>query len=152
MNPATLGRVLLAAALALPSLAVSAVDDEIRDVFRRFVEVQNAHDTKALGPLLADSPKFLWITRGMVIWGKDAAMQRFAKLHEGTWQLEPEAAGLSVVPISESVAQLHVPVTFTTGAAGEPPQKTRMFLNQTLVKSEGAWRVMSIFPVAAPPR
>ena len=36
------------------------------------------------------------------------------------------------------------------GAPGQPPQATRFLLNQVLVKSGGAWRVMSIFPIPAP--
>ena len=136
--------------IACPTAAKAAPEDEVRAAFARFVEVQNAHDTKALESLLADSPDFLWITRGLTIWGRAAALQRFAKLHEGTWRLEPEVAGLRVVPVAEGVAQLHVPVTFTTGAPGEAPQRTRIFLNQVLVKMNGAWRVMSIFPIPAP--
>ena len=112
----------------------------MRSAFEKFVEVQNAHDTKSLEALLADSPQFLWITRGMTIWGRDAALQRFAKLHEGTWKLEPELGALRVVALGKDTAQLHVPVVFTTGAAGQPPQTTRMFLNQVLVKSGGSWR------------
>jgi hypothetical protein len=42
--------------------------------------VQNAHDAKTQGTLLADSPQFLWITRGTAVWGRGAALQRFAKL------------------------------------------------------------------------
>ena len=136
--------------IAWPAAARAPAEDEVRAAFARFVEVQNAHDTKALESLLADSPQFLWITRGVAIWGRAAALQRFAKLHEGTWRLEPEEALLRVVPIGEGVAQLYVPVTFTTGAPGEAPQRTRVFLNQVLVKTNGAWRVMSIFPVPAP--
>jgi hypothetical protein len=131
-------------------LAAAAPEDEVRATFERFVQVQNAHDTKALDEMLADSPQFLWITRGTAIWGKEAAMKRFALLHEGTWKLDPDLAAMRVVPMGEGVAQLHVPVIFTTGAAGAPPQTTRMFLNQVLVKGGGAWRVMSIFPVPAP--
>lgn len=141
---------LLAATALHAGLTLAAPEDEVRAAFDRFVQVQNAHDTRALDALLADSPQFLWITRGMTIWGKEAAMKRFAALHEGTWKLDPELAALRVTPMSEGVAQLHVPVTFTTGAAGQPPQATRMFLNQVLVKSGGEWRVMSIFPVPAP--
>ena len=136
--------------IAWPAAARTPAEDEVRAAFARFVEVQNAHDTKALESLLADSPQFLWITRGVAIWGRAAALQRFAKLHEGTWRLEPEEALLRVVPIGEGVAQLYVPVTFTTGAQGEAPQRTRVFLNQVLVKTNGAWGVMSIFPVPAP--
>lgn len=128
----------------------ASTEDEVRGLFDRFVQVQNAHDAKALEMLLADSPQFLWITRGIVVWGRDAALQRFAKLYEGTWRLEPEATSIRVVPLANDVAQLHAVVHFTIGAPGQPAQPSRTLLNQVLVKSGGAWRVMSIFPIPAP--
>ena len=143
----------LAAAIALACAiggARASTDDEVRATFDRFVQVQNAHDTKALETLLADSPQFLWITRGTVVWGRDAALQRFAKLHEGTWRLDPEPTSVRVVPLTGDVAQLHATVQFTIGAPGQPAQVTRFLLNQVLVKSGGAWRVMSIFPINVP--
>ena len=143
----------LAAAIALACAiggARASTDDEVRATFDRFVQVQNAHDTKALETLLADSPQFLWITRGTVVWGRDAALQRFAKLHEGTWRLDPEPTSGRVGPITGDVAQLHATVQFTIGAPGQPAQVTRFLLNQVLVKSGGAWRVMSIFPINVP--
>ncbi len=143
-------RLLLASLLLAAGTAVASTEAEVRSAFEKFVQVQNAHDTRALEALLADSPQFLWITRGTTIWGREAALQRFAKLHEGTWKLEPEFGALRVVPLGPDVAGLFVPVAFTTGAAGQPPQTYRMFLNQVLVKSAGAWRVMSIFPVPGP--
>lgn len=140
----------LAAACGLPIAARAATEDEVRASFERFVQVQNAHDLKALEGLLADSPRFLWITRGNAIWGRDAALKQFGTLYQGTWQLEPEPGGLYVVPLAADVAQLHVPVRFTIGPAGQAPQVTRFLLNQVLVRSEGSWRVMSILPIAAP--
>ena len=143
----------LVAAIALVcaiATAHASTEEEVRAAFDRFVQVQNAHDIKALEALLADSPQFLWITRGTAVWGRDAAMQRFAKLYEGTWRLDPDTASVRVVPISDSVAQLHAAVQFTIGTPGQPPQATRFLLNQVLVKSAGAWRVMSIFPIPAP--
>lgn len=116
------------------------------------MQVQNAHDTKALEELLADSPQFLWITYGSPVWGRDAALQRFAKLYEGTWRLDPDTTSVRVVPLSDSVAQLHAVVQFTIGVPGQPPQATRFLLNQVLVKSGGAWRVMRILPIPAPMR
>jgi Domain of unknown function (DUF4440) len=130
--------------------ARASTEDEVRATFDRFVQVQNAHDTRALGTLLADSPKFLWITRGTAVWGHEAALQRFAKLHQGTWRLEPDPTSIRVVPLSDGAAQLHAIVQFTIGAPNQPPQVVRYFLNQVLVKSDGAWRVMSIFPIPAP--
>lgn len=130
--------------------AEAAVDDEVRATFERFVQVQNAHDPKALEGMLADSAGFLWITRGTVIWGRDAALQQFAKLYAGTWRLDPEYGNLRVVAIGDDAAQLHVPVQFTTGAAGQAPQVVRLYLNQVLVRSGGAWRVLSILPIPVP--
>ena len=130
--------------------AQASAEDEVRAAFDRFVLVQNAHDAKALEPLLADSSQFLWITRGTAVWGREAALQRFANLYDGTWRLDPDPASVRVVPISENVAQLYAAVQFTIGAPGQPPQATRFLLNQVLVKSGGAWRVMSIFPIPAP--
>jgi hypothetical protein len=100
--------------------------------------------------LLADSPQFLWITRGTAVWGRDAALQRFAKLYEGTWHLDPDLASVRVTPLSDRAAQLHAAVQFTVGAPNQPPQVTRFFLIQILVKSSGTWRVMSIFLTPAP--
>lgn len=153
-NPYLPRRALVAAALVTPLAtalpARAAPEDEVRAAFEQFVSAQNAHDIKALEGLLAPSPQFLWITRGMVIWGRDAALQRFAKLHEGTWRLDPEVAALRIVRLADDVAQLHVPIVFTTGDAGQPPARSRLFINQVLVRSGGAWRVASIFPIPAP--
>ena len=143
-------RALLASLFLVAGSAAASTEAEVRSTFEKFVQVQNAHDAKALETMLVDSPQFLWITRGMTIWGREAALQRFSKLYEGTWKLEPDFGALRVIPLGQDVAALHVPVVFTTGAAGPPPQTVRIFLNQVMVKSGGAWRVMSIFPVPAP--
>lgn len=133
-----------------PVSQAASAEDEVRATFDRFVEVQNRHDVQALEAILLDSPKFLWITRGNAIWGSQAALKRFGTLYEGTWRLEPDIAALRIVVLTDDVAQVHVPITFSTGAAGQAPQSTRMFINQVLVKREGRWRVASIFPVPAP--
>jgi ketosteroid isomerase-like protein len=130
--------------------AVAAPEDEVRATFDRFVAAQNAHDIKAVESLLSGSPNFLWITRGMPIWGQDAALKRFTALYDGTWRLEPESSGLKVAMIGEGVAQIYVPIIFTIGAAGQPPQQTRFLMNQVLVKTPDGWKVSSILPIPAP--
>ncbi len=142
--------IVLALAAAFCGAARAGTEDEVRAAFERFVQVQNAHDAKALEGLLLDSGQFLWITRGTAIWGREAALQRFSQLYQGTWKLEPEWAALRVVPLGAEVAQLYVPVLFTTGAAGQPPAVARLYLNQVLLKTSAGWRVASILPIAAP--
>ena len=130
--------------------ARAGVEEEVRAAFERFVQVQNAHDGKALEGLLLDSGQFLWITRGTPIWGREAALQRFAQNHQGTWKLEPEWAALRVMPVGTEAAQLFVPIQFTTGAPGQPPAVSRFFINQVLLKTSSGWRVVSILPIPAP--
>jgi ketosteroid isomerase-like protein len=134
--------------LAAPFAAASP-EDEVRQTFERFVAVQNAHDIRAVGSLLLDSPNFLWITRGAPVWGHEAALKRFSTMYEGTWQLAPEADALKVLVLAESTAQIFVPLVFKIGAPGRAPQTTRFLMNQVLVKTSGGWKIASILPIAA---
>jgi ketosteroid isomerase-like protein len=142
--------------MALVSLmirpAVAAPEDEVRAAFDRFVAAQNAHDIKEAESLLLGSADFLWITRGAPVWGSDAAIKRFAALYEGTWRLEPETSGLKITMVGDGVAQLYVPITFTIGAPGQPPQQTKFLMNQVLVKTQGGWKVSRLLPIAAAPQ
>src|SRR4030095_10798967 len=56
----------------------SPAEDDVRATFDQFVKAQNAHDVAAVREVLLDSPSFLWVTRGAPIWGRDAALPRWA--------------------------------------------------------------------------
>ena len=142
--------IVVAFAIAATPLPVAAAQDEVRHTFDRFVAAQNAHDLRAVEGLLLDSADFLWITRGTPIWGREAALNRFKALYQGTWQLAPDAGALKVVMLGDSVAQLFVPIAFSIGAPGQPPQTTRFLMNQVLVKTPGGWKVSAILPIPAP--
>jgi ketosteroid isomerase-like protein len=139
----------LAVGIATSPLA-AAPEDEVRNTFDHFVAAQNGHDANAVEALLLDSPAFLWVTRGTSVWGVPAAMERFGKLYQGTWHLDPEAAGLKVSVLADGVAQLYVPIVFTIGPSGQPAQPTRFLMNQVLVKTGAGWKISSILPIPAP--
>ena len=147
-------RSIASAALLLVTLmikpAVAAPEDEVRSTFDRFVNAQNAHDLKTVESLLLGSPDFLWVTRGAPVWGQDAALKRFAALYEGTWRLDPEPTSLKVIMIGNGVAQVYVPIMFTIGAAGQPPQETKFLMNQVLLKTQDGWKISSILPIPVP--
>jgi hypothetical protein len=132
--------------------AVAAGEDEARAAFDRFVTAQNAHDVEAVGSLLIDSPQFLWITRGTAIWGEEAAVDRFAKLYEGAWRLDPDDSGMKVMMIGEGAAQIFVPIDFTIGAPGEQPQQMPFLMNMVLTETADGWQISSILPIPAPAR
>jgi Domain of unknown function (DUF4440) len=142
------------AVLLLMSLTISpgaaAPADDVRTAFDQFVAAQNAHDIKAVEQTLLSSPEFLWITRSNAVWGTDEALKRFAALYQGTWRLEPQSASLKVIMLGAGVAQVYVPIMFTIGAPGQSAQQTRFLMNQTLVRTQGGWKVSSILPIPAP--
>ena len=150
-----LGLAALAAAAAgrrdAPAQTAGAGPAEARVLFERFVAAQNAHDAAAVEALLWNSPDFLWITRGTAIWGREAAMERFRALYQGTRRLEPDMAQFRAVALGPEAAQIFVPVLFTIGAAGQPAQPARFLMNQTLRREGDAWRVASILPIPLPP-
>jgi ketosteroid isomerase-like protein len=141
----------MAAALLLANVCVAAPGDEIRDLFAKFVAAQNSHDVAAVRELLRDSPDFLWVTRGVAIWGRDPALQRFATLYQGTWHLQPDAAGVRITVLNDSTAQLVAPVTFSIGAPGQPATDAPFILTQTWVRTEGGWKISSLLPIPVPP-
>jgi uncharacterized protein (TIGR02246 family) len=131
-------------------VARAGTEDEVKAIFAKFIAAQNAHDFKAVGDLLQDSPQFLWITRGIPIWGRDAALKRFEALYQGTWSLDPKTEELRVIELQPSVVQLYVPITFMISPAGQTAQPTRFLMNQFLVKTADGWKVSSILPIPAP--
>jgi len=123
--------------------------DEVRAVVERFVAAQNAHDLTAVADLLWDSPEFLWITRGVAVWGRPSALTRFEALYRGTWRLEPSMAELRVSLHGDGVARVFVPIVFTIGAPGQDAQTSRFLMNQVLLKTPAGWKVTSILPILA---
>ena len=146
-------RLSLAVAMLLLGMSLARADtkDEIRMLVERFVAAQNAHDAAAVKSMLADSAEFLWITRGTPIWGRDAAIKRFEALYQGTWKLEPVMGELKVIELADGAAQLLVPITFSIGPAGQPPQTAPFLMNQTLIRTAQGWLIASILPIPVPP-
>jgi ketosteroid isomerase-like protein len=130
--------------------AQAGTEDEVKTQFSKFVAAQNAHDLKAVGNMLLDSPQFLWITRGAPIWGREAALKRFEALYQGTWSLDPKTDELKVFEVQPGVAQLYVPITFMIAPAGQTAQPMRFLMNQILVKTPEGWKVSSVLPIPVP--
>ena len=131
--------------------AFASADDDVKATFDRFVAAQNAHDVSAVRDLLWDSTNFLWVTRGTPIWGRDVALKRFETLYQGTWKLSPDTPNLKVILLSDTTAQLFVPIMFNIGPPGQPAPDAPFLMNQTLVKTAAGWRIASILPVPLPP-
>jgi len=138
------------ALIAITASVQAGTEDEVKALFIKFIAAQNAHDLKAVGEILQDSPQFLWITRNAPIWGREAALKRFAENYEGTWLLEPKFEEISVAELRPGVAQLFVSAVFTIAPPGQVAQPRRFLLTQLYVKGRDGWKISTILPFPVP--
>lgn len=140
--------------LAIATVASSACayaadrENEARAFFLKFVAAQNAHSAADVRTLLWNSPSMLLFSRGSEARGPDAVADRFSEYYQGTWHLEPDMSQFHVAAISSDVTQILVPIVFTRGLPGKPPQDNTFLISQTFVRDAGGWHVASILPVA----
>ncbi len=126
----------------------AAGEAEARAFFSQFVAAQNAHKASDVRAMLWNSSNMLWVSRGVETRGADAVAARFKEYYEGTWHLEPDMSQFHAVTISNDVIQVLVPVVFTRGLPGKPPQDNTFLISQTFVREGNNWFVASILPVA----
>jgi ketosteroid isomerase-like protein len=136
--------------LAAAGAPRAGTEDDVKALFGKFIAAQNAHDVKAVGEILLDSPQFFWITRNTPIWGHDAALKRFEENYKGTWLLEPKFDEVKVTELSPEAAQLFVPAVFTIAPAGQTAQPRNFLLTQIYVRTNSGWRLATILPFPVP--
>lgn len=149
-HPAAMIAALCLAATVWPTgpARAAASDAEARAVFEKFIAAQNAHNADDVKALLWNSPATLLFARGIETRGRDAVATRFKAYYEGTWHLEPDMSKFHVAVISNEVMQILVPIVFTRGLPGKPPQQNTFLISQTYVQNANGWSVASILPVA----
>ena len=128
--------------------AAAADEAAARAFFAKFVAAQNAHNANDVKSMLWNSPSMLWFSRGVETRGRDAVAARFREYYEGTWHLEPDMSQFHVATISDDVVQILVPIVFTRGLPGKPPQDNTFLISQTFVRDADGWHVASILPIA----
>ncbi|MCP3411793.1 DUF4440 domain-containing protein [Bradyrhizobium sp. CCGB01] len=132
-----------------PGPVLAAADDaEARTIFEKFIAAQNAHNADDVKAMLWNSPGTLLFARGIETRGRDAVADRFRGYYEGTWHLEPDMSKFHVAVISNEVMQVLVPIVFTRGLPGKPPQQNTFLISQTYVRDANGWSVASVLPVA----
>jgi hypothetical protein len=126
----------------------AANEAEARALFTKFVAAQNSHNAGDVKSMLWDSPGMLWFSRGVETRGREAVAARFKEYYQGTWHLEPDMSQFHAATISDDVMQILVPIVFTRGLAGKPPQDDTFLISQTFVRDANGWHIASILPIA----
>src|SRR3712207_1823356 len=99
---------------AAPAIAGPA--EEARALYAEFVTAQNAHDLAGVRRTFLDSPRFLWVTNGLTVWGADAAIARLTRFHANeVWRIEPDEGRSRAVEVNAATAFLNVPLVLVIG-------------------------------------
>ncbi|MGV8921593.1 MAG: DUF4440 domain-containing protein [Pseudomonas sp.] len=148
-NIATFIAAVVTSACILVSIASAAApEEEATELFKRFIVARHAHDDVTVESILWNSSEFLWVSRGIQTRGRDAAMKLFRSYYSATWKVEPEMDSFHAVKLSTDVVQILVPIVFTRAEAGQPAQKARFLISQSLVHQSDGWHIASILPIA----
>jgi len=137
-------------AIAAAPAAWAGPTDEAKALYERFVVAQNASDFRALETVLLDSPRFLWVTNGLSVWGRDPAIRRMADYHTAEiWHIEPDRARAVAVEVNASTAYLHVPLELEIGSRADGPDRFRFLVSALCTETADGWRIAALFTTMA---
>jgi ketosteroid isomerase-like protein len=131
--------------------AAAAPADEARRAYERFAAAQNARDLGTVSEVLLDSPRLLWVSDGMSIWGRDKVLQRMSLFQEASvWRVAPDLDKSVAVELGAGAAYLHLPLALTIGSAGAP-ETLRFLVSVLCVATENGWRIAALFTTSEKP-
>ncbi len=134
----------LLAVIPVRNLAAASTTDDVLALYKTFAAAQNARDLTEVRKTLLDSPRFLWVTDGMAVWGADSLLERMRLFQQSAvWRVEPDLDKAVLVPLSAESAMIHLPLTLVIGAASQP-DRLRFLVEVVCVKMVDGWRIAAL--------
>lgn len=139
---------------AISCTAGATEEDDIRNLFQRQVQAENAHDLAGFAAVLApDTPEFsdsvVLVSRQGKFAGRDAVLRRFEGYFKGTWKLDPDWTQIAVARLGGDAYHLFAPTRITLGAPDKEPQTLLFLVNEVAVRTPQGWRFTTIVPLLA---
>jgi ketosteroid isomerase-like protein len=133
-----------------PAISVAGNADDVRALYDQFVAAQNARDLNLVSDLLLDSPKFLWVTDGMSVWGRQALIDRMAIFQQSeVWHVTPDRDQAVLVKVDGNSAFLHLPLELAIGSNNPGPDRLKFLVSVLCLKTERGWRIAALFTTRA---
>lgn len=131
--------------------AAASTTKEVRDLYTRFYNAQNARNLDETGAQIIDSPDFLWVSDGKSIWSRKAALERMKGFQEAEiWRVEPDLQRARVIEVSETAAYMHLTLDLVIGAAAKP-DRISFLVSALCVKTAQGWKIAALFTTTAKP-
>jgi hypothetical protein len=140
-----------------PLNATSLTD--LRRLYKRLIDAENAHDIKAVAPFVWDSPSTLFVAKTSDpsqgnwagFWGKNVVMAHFGALYKGTFHMAPDYAQERIVGLTRDVAETYVPLQISVSYAGQNPVPKPFLMIVEWIKTPQGWRMATDIALPVPP-
>ena len=148
----------LAATLPKPPAADTAPLAELRALYRRLIDAENAHDLRAVRPLVWDSPATLFVAKTATaaegnwagFWGTNVVMQHFGDLYNGPFHIDPDYAKEKVVALTSDVVETYCPAKITVAYGGQTPVPKPFLMIIEWIKTDRGWRMATDIALPIP--
>ncbi len=132
---------------------------ELRQLYKKLINAENAHDVKAVAPFVWDSPSTLFVAKTSDpsqgnwagFWGKDVVLEHFGALYKGTFHMAPDYAQERIVGLTKDVAETYVPLKISVSYAGQTPVPKPFLMIVEWIKTPQGWRMATDVALPVPP-
>ena len=142
-----------------PLTISAATEQELRGLYKRLIEAENAHDIAAVRQFVWDSPSALFVAKTKTpaegnwagFWGADGVVNHINELFQGTFVMAPDFDREKVVMLSSTVAETYVPLNISVGYAGQSGTPKPFLMIVEWVKVDSAWKMATDIALPIPP-
>ena len=147
-------------AMARDPEAISAsTEHELRTLYKRLVDAENAHDIAAVSRFIWDSPSALFVAKTKTaaegnwagFWGKDVVVAHLGELYQSTFVMVPDYSREKIVQLSREVAETYVPLQISVGYAGQPGTPKPFLMIVEWKRVGGEWKMATDIALPIPP-
>ena len=140
--------------------AISATTEkEIRALYKRLIDSENAHDIAAVRQFVWRSPSALFVAKTKTpaegnwagFWGADTVVDHISELFQGTFVMSPDYSREKIVQLSPDVVQTYVPLEISVAYAGQSGTPKPFLMIVEWVKDHGEWKMATDIALPIPP-
>ena len=142
-----------------PTPISAATEKELRSIYKRLIDAENAHDIAAVRGFVWNSPTALFVAKTKTaaegnwagFWGKEVVVDHINELYQGTFVMTPDYSREKVVKLGVDVAQTYVPLEISVGYAGQSGTPKPFLMIVEWVKDHGEWKMATDIALPIPP-
>ena len=141
-----------------PEAISTSTEQELRTLYKRLIDAENAHDIAAVSRFIWNSPSALFVAKTKTategnwtgFWGKDAVVAHLGELYQGTFVMAPDYSREKVVQLSREVAETYAPLQISVAYAGQSGTPKPFLMIVEWIRVGGEWKMATDIALPIP--